>query len=86
VAYESRLELARITLAGPDGVDPGAGRAAGWGFRSAAREGVLSPDRPANYSGVEGHNGKLCVVLRNVNGILAVYRVRNDGVLNGLRR
>ena len=26
------------------------------------------------------------VVLRNVNGILSVYRVRNDGKLKGLRR
>jgi hypothetical protein len=55
-------------------------------FRSAAREGSLSPAQPANYSGVEEYNGKRYVVLRNVRGILAVYRVRNDGVLKGLRR
>jgi hypothetical protein len=55
-------------------------------FRSAAREGSLSPAQPANYSGVEEHNGKRYVVLRNVHGILAVYRVRNDGVLKSLRR
>ena len=55
-------------------------------FRSAAREGVPSPDQPANYSGVEEHGGKQYVVLRNVNGVLAVYRVRNDGILKGLKR
>lgn len=30
--------------------------------------------------------GKDYVVLENVNGILAVYRVKPDGVLKGLRR
>jgi hypothetical protein len=29
---------------------------------------------------------KAYVVLRNVNGVLAVYRIRNDGVLKGLKR
>ena len=42
-------------------------------------------DQPAN-SGVVEHNGKAYVVLENVNGILAVYRVRNDGMLKRLRR
>jgi hypothetical protein len=55
-------------------------------FRQAAREGAHSPDQPADYSGVEEHNGKAYVVLRNINGVLAVYRVRNDGMLKGLRR
>ncbi|MGH3289146.1 MAG: hypothetical protein ACRDPD_31475 [Streptosporangiaceae bacterium] len=55
-------------------------------FRSAAREGAHSPDQPASYSGVEERGGKQYVVLRNVNGVLAVYRVRNDGVLKGLKR
>jgi hypothetical protein len=43
-------------------------------------------DQPANSSGVVEHNGKAYVVLENVNGILAVYRVRNDGMLKRLRR
>ncbi len=43
-------------------------------------------DQPANYSGVDWHNGKAYVVLVNCNGILAVYRVQNDGVLKRLRR
>lgn len=55
-------------------------------YRSAAREGVPSPDHPANGSGVQEHNGKLYVVLRNVTGILAVYRVRTSGILKELRR
>jgi hypothetical protein len=43
-------------------------------------------DQPAKSSGVVEHNGKAYVVLENVNGILAVYRVRNDGMLKRLRR
>ncbi len=37
---------------------------------------------------VTEHEGKHYVVLnlKNVNGILAVYRVRNTGVLKGLKR
>ena len=35
---------------------------------------------------VSEHDGKLYVVLSNVRGTLAVYRVRNDGVLKGLKR
>ncbi len=45
-----------------------------------------SPDQPSNTSGIETVGGKDYVVLRNVNGILAVYRVRNDGMLKGLKR
>ncbi len=52
-------------------------------FRSAD---APSPDQPANYSDVQEAGGKRYVVLRNVNGVLAVYRVRNDGVLKGLKR
>lgn len=38
-------------------------------------------------SGVEEHGGKEYVVLRNgVDNVLAVYRVRNNGVLKGLKR
>ena len=55
-------------------------------FRAAARNGVASPDQPANSSGVQEHGAKRYVVLANVNGILAVYRVRSDGILKGLKR
>lgn len=41
---------------------------------------------PSNDSYVMEHEGKHYVVLKNVNGILAVYRVRNSGVLKGLKR
>jgi hypothetical protein len=37
-------------------------------------------------SGVEEHAGKMYVVLRNASGLLACYRVRNDGKLKLLRR
>jgi hypothetical protein len=43
-------------------------------------------DIPASDSGVELHDGKYYVVLRNIHGVLAVYRVRSDGILKGLRR
>ena len=32
------------------------------------------------------HEGLQYVVLRNVSGLLAVYRVRNDGMLKRLKR
>jgi len=37
-------------------------------------------------SGVEKHNGLEYVVLRNINGVLAVYRVHNDGQLRRMKR
>jgi hypothetical protein len=51
-------------------------------FRSGGPQAAI----PSNNSEVRIHEGKLYVVLRNTNGTLAVYRVRNDGVLKGLRR
>jgi hypothetical protein len=42
--------------------------------------------QPSQASGVQTHAGKDYVVLHNVNGVLAVYRVRNDGMLKGLKR
>lgn len=49
-------------------------------FRAGANQ------QPANTSGEVEHEGRRYVVLRNINGVLAVYRVRTDGVLKGLRR
>jgi hypothetical protein len=43
-------------------------------------------DQPAKDSGVESHEGRDYVVLRNVRGTMAVYRVKNDGRLRRLRR
>jgi hypothetical protein len=43
-------------------------------------------DHPSNISEVEEHKGKFYVVLRNVNGVLAVYRIRNDEMLKRLKR
>jgi len=42
--------------------------------------------QPANSSGVQECNGKKYVVLRNVNGILAVYRITTSGQLKKLKR
>jgi hypothetical protein len=54
-------------------------------FRACRAEGAIA-DQPANDSGPVVHEGKQYVVLRNVRGVLAVYRVRNDGVLKRLKR
>ena len=43
------------------------------------------PTEPIFRNVVE-HEGKFYVVLRTVDGVLAVYRVRNDGILKRLRR
>jgi hypothetical protein len=43
-------------------------------------------DQPADTSGVVEHEGKTYVVLHNARGTLAVYRVRNSGLLKRLRR
>lgn len=53
---------------------------AAW-FRSG---GTDQPDSKA--SAVERHGGLQYAVLRNVRGVLAVYRVRNDGKLKRLVR
>lgn len=46
-----------------------------------------STQQPAQgSSGLEVAGGLKYVVLRNTEGILGVYRVRNDGVLKGLKR
>ncbi len=45
------------------------------------------PEQPCAYSsGVLSHNGREYVVLRNTGGVLACYRVRNDGRLKRLVR
>ncbi|MGZ8339113.1 MAG: hypothetical protein ACXW2U_05310 [Telluria sp.] len=52
---------------------------AAW-FKSGAIEQPTGPEL------VETTDGKTYVALYNTNGILAVYRVRNDGMLKGLKR
>ena len=48
-------------------------------------EGAQQP--AAQHSGLERHDGLRYVVLRNVNGVLAVYRVRGDiATLKRLKR
>ena len=43
-------------------------------------------DQPANTSRVTQHDGLWYAVLENVRGTMAVYRLKNDGVLRKLRR
>jgi hypothetical protein len=54
-------------------------------FRSASRE-HLVVDQPINDPALVTHAGKTYVVIFNVRGPLAVYRVRNDGLLKRLKR
>ena len=54
-------------------------------LRAARQEGTV-PAQPAGGGNVAEHQGRLYVVLSNANGTLAVYRVRNDGVLKRLKR
>lgn len=57
-------------------------------YRSGHRDGYTDTQItiPANTSYVADVNGKRYVVLENENGIVAVYRVRKDGALKGLKR
>ena len=55
-------------------------------FRAAVREGYDQPEPSSSSSGEVAVGGKSYVVLRNVDRVLAVYRVRNDGLLKRLRR
>jgi hypothetical protein len=67
-------------------VDELLGRAYRAYIMTAAREGY-SVDQPSELgSGQEEVGGKSYIVLRNCNGILAVYRIRNDDMLKRLRR
>ena len=50
------------------------------------RTGGSSVPHPSNNPAVVKHNGKQYVVLDNVNGVLAVYRIRNNGYLKQLKR
>jgi hypothetical protein len=55
-------------------------------FREAKRQGWVASQPAEASSGLEQHDGHEYIVLRNVNGTLAVYRVRNDGFLKRLKR
>jgi hypothetical protein len=55
-------------------------------FKTANREGYSADQPSESGSGLEEVGDKSYIVLRNGNGILAVYRVRHDGMLKRLRR
>jgi hypothetical protein len=54
-------------------------------FRTASQDNLVV-DQPINDPALVEHAGKTYVVLFNVRGPLAVYRVRNDGLLKRLKR
>lgn len=47
---------------------------------------VWNPLHPSGSSGMREHKGKQYVVLENGDGVLAVYRILNSGVLKQLKR
>lgn len=53
-------------------------------YYRAGDKGLLQ--QPSNASGETEYNGRQYVVLRNVNGVLAVYRITNSGQLKRLKR
>jgi hypothetical protein len=55
-------------------------------FRTANQDGATAVDQPAGTSGPVEHEGKTYVVLENIRGTLAVYRVRTSGQLKRLKR
>jgi hypothetical protein len=55
-------------------------------FAAYWRSDGSTADIPANDSYATEHEGLRYVVLQNVNGVLAVYRYRNQGILRRLRR
>ena len=55
-------------------------------YRAETREPGIVPQQPAGNGDVVEHEGRRYVVLNHVEGILAVYRVRNDGQLRKMRR
>jgi hypothetical protein len=53
----------------------------------AKESGLVVHQQPSNRSRVVEHNGLRYVVLVNVSGVIAVYRVRTDnGLLRRLKR
>lgn len=56
-------------------------------YFAAGRKEGLEPEIPSrSRSGLEEHDDRAYVVLRNGRHTLAVYRVRNDGMLKRLKR
>jgi hypothetical protein len=39
-------------------------------------------DQPADYSGIETHGAKKYAVLRNINGVLAAWRIADESKLH----
>jgi hypothetical protein len=55
-------------------------------FIECERQGVIADQPSAASSGQETLKGRNYVVLRNVRGMMAVYRVSNNGSLERLKR
>ena len=55
-------------------------------FRQRKGQEAVADQPSSGLSGLQEYQGKYYVVLRNIRGTLAVYRVKNDGYLKGLKR
>jgi len=55
-------------------------------LRSYFRSFPIGPQPSSYSSGMEQHGGHTYAVLRNINGVLQVYRIRNSGSLKRLKR
>lgn len=55
-------------------------------YRQTLREGVQF-NQPSSDSGIRADsNGRKYVVLENISGVLAVYRIKTDGTLRRMKR
>lgn len=55
-------------------------------YQSCARSGDDAAEIVGGSSAVKEVAGKRYVVLRNADTLICVYRIRNDGILKGMRR
>jgi len=55
-------------------------------YRAETREPGIVPTQPVGNGDVVELEGRRYVVLNHTEGVLAVYRVRNDGQLRKMRR
>jgi hypothetical protein len=74
------------TLAYATDNEPLINRAMSAWWRAGHRESGVAPPIPANDSYLCELDGRQYVVLHNINGVLAVYRVHNNGQLRLMRR
>jgi hypothetical protein len=76
----------RVFFPGTGTRDELIGRAMRAYFMTAARDGYNADQPSQSSSGTYDVDGREYVVLRNVSGPVAVYRIKNNGMLRRLKR